>query len=254
MQNIKCPYCDKQTFTNWNSVIKHTSKCALNTKEFAIVEDIGPIHYTAFISSDFKSKYPTISTSRVTDFLKKFKKHKLIDKSFELGIKYSKEEIIRLLKVFYYTEGRLPTTRDWLRKNDIYPDFSTVIYHFGSWNAAIESAGFQPNLQNGFGVNTIGLDKHLYRSNAEAYFSDNFLYGKYSYIIEPKYPTPYKLYYDWYIEELDLYIELDGGCRPAIIEQKIKINNLLKRELLVLSTSTIYNKNFKLPSTNTSLC
>ena len=113
-------------------------------------------------------------------------------------------------------------------------------------NKAIEAAGFEPNIQNGFGIDTYGLDGHLYRSQAEAYFADNFLYGKYKYVVEPKYPEPHNKFYDWYIEDLNVYIELDGGLRPQVIEEKIEINKNLGRKLLVYTTEQIYKLNNKI--------
>ena len=87
-------------------------------------------------------------------------------------------------------------------------------------------------------------DNKLYRSNAEVYFVTKYLFNKIDYIIEPNYPKPYnKKRYDWYIPSLDLYIELDGGCRPEAISEKIEINKILGRQLLLIQTKDIYNKN-----------
>lgn len=154
---------------------------------------------------------------------------------------FSKKGIILAIQEFYILNNRIPTTRDFIA-DDKYPVSSTVKEMFGSWNAAIEAAGFVPNIQSGYGVNTYGLDKHLYRSRAEAYFSDKYLYNLYDYIIELPYPSPYNKYYDWYIPNLELYIELDGGIRPETTKNKIEINKILNRNCVFISTSDIYDK------------
>ena len=58
--------------------------------------------------------------------------------------------------------------------------------------------------------------------------------------MEPKYPKPYHKYYDWYIPELGLYIELDGGIRPQVTEEKVNINKILKRTCLFIPITEIY--------------
>lgn len=154
---------------------------------------------------------------------------------------FSKKGIVLAIQEFYIINNRIPSTRDFMN-NSRYPSNSIVKNTFGSWNNAIEAAGFIPNIQNGYGINTYGLDKHLYRSRAEAYFADKYLYNLYNYDIETPYPATYNKYYDWYIPSLDLYIELDGGCRPEITKDKIEINKILTRNCLFISTSDIYNK------------
>lgn len=150
---------------------------------------------------------------------------------------YTKDTIIESICRFYATNQRIPTTKDFAKDSD-YPSYKTVQNHFKYWNAAIEAAGFEPNIQSGFGTNTYGLDGILYRSQAEAYFADNFLFNKHEYAVEPKYPDSNWLY-DWYVKDLDLYIELDGGLRPERIKEKIELNKRLRRKLLVIPISTL---------------
>jgi hypothetical protein len=147
---------------------------------------------------------------------------------------YSKEILISKILDYIADTGNLPTIRGFKYS-------STCIRHFGSLNKAIEAAGFEPNIQNGFGVDTYGLDGHLYRSQAEAYFADNFLFGNYDYTVEPKYPYPHNKFYDWYVKELDLYIELDGGLRPETTKEKIEINKQLNRNCIFYNTYKIYS-------------
>jgi len=238
----KCPYCGTDSyaksskksgkFESWKSVINHTSNCVRNNKSYSIDITYGPIPIKEIINTsvaELRRKYPNIT------FKNKFKSNP-IDKSRRLD--YSAEEIIELIRLFVTTNGKIPEYRDFSFKNG-YTSAEAVKYHFGSWNKGIEAAGFTPNTQSGYGIRTHGLDNHLYRSQAEAYFCDNFLFNKYDYIIEPAYPEKYNKYYDWYIPSLDLYIELDGGCRPEIIKEKIQINKLLSRNCLFISINDL---------------
>lgn len=160
----------------------------------------------------------------------------------EYNIKRTDEQLLESIVNFYNKNGRVPTVKDCLKNEDM-PGANTIIRRFGSWNCAILSAGLTPNINDGFGNRCLGPDNNLYRSNAEVYFVTNFLFKKIEYIVEPKYPKPYhKKRYDWYIPHMNLYIELDGGCRPGVISEKIQINNLLGRHLLVIQTKDIYGK------------
>ena len=157
---------------------------------------------------------------------------------------WTKDSIKLTIIDFYNTFNRCPTSKDFRANTVKYPASSVIDNIYGSWNAAIEDAGFDISRYNGYGRVTKGLDGAHYRSTAEAYFSDNFLYKKYCYIIEPKYPEPYNKFYDWYIKDLNLYIELDGGLRPEIVKEKITINKLLNRTCLFINIKDIYDSTY----------
>lgn len=252
--DYKCPYCGRNSYakssrkpgkyTDWKSVVRHTSSCNKNDNSFIVTNEYGPISIEEIITTDpkkLKQRYPKTSFYDKIKHLKKLGKLTNIP-SFK--ITHTKESIISSIIDFYNTFSRLPGIRDFSSNNPSYPNHDTVKTHFGSWNAAIEAAGFIPNIQNGFGINTRGLDAHLYRSSIEAYFCDTYLFGTYEYIIEPRYPEPYYKFYDWYIPSLDLYIELDGGIRPETTKEKININNILNRKCLFLDTDSIYNRTY----------
>ena len=148
----------------------------------------------------------------------------------------NKGTIIKSIQQFYKENNRIPKTIDFI--NNKYIGYSTVIKYFNSWNKAIEAAGFKPNIKNIYGIYTKANDGIIYRSRYEAKFVNKFLFNKYKYIIEPKYPNSNKRY-DWYLPELNLYIELDGEIRPEVIKEKIEINKLLNRNLLVIKTKDI---------------
>ena len=244
---FKCPYCHQDSyaksskkkgkFESWDSVRHHLVHCKFKTGEYCIDLINGPIH----IDSIKNIKYTKCLKldSRLSDFKKCFKRRGLDSGSHVLI--YTKECLLNLIKEFYRNHNRIPQYRDF-NKNTLLPGGATYQRHFGSWNNAIKAAGFEPDINNGFGIKTIAKDGILYRSKSEAYFVDTFLYEKYDYEYEPEYDNSNK-FYDFYIKELDLYIELDGECRPPeIIEEKIQINKQENKNLLVIRTKDIYNK------------
>ena len=90
--------------------------------------------------------------------------------------------------------------------------------------------------------NAINLNEYILKV-FKATHNDLYVYDKFNYVIEPKYPEQYHKWYDWYIPSLDLYIELDGGIRPQATIEKIKINRLLHRKCLIIPTYTIKSPN-----------
>jgi len=238
-----CPYCGQDSyapsskkkgkFTNWKSISRHLSKCDKNNNSYIISDIHGPIPLEEIVNTDIRilrKKYPNTS----------FKdKLKYTNVKKDLLHPYTQQEVIDAIKIFYSIYNRIPAYREFDSPYNNYPSTPVIKRLFGTWNSAVAAAGFEPNLQNGFGVDTYGLDGHLYRSKAEAYFSDNYLHNRYKYIIEPKYPKPFLKYYDWYLTDLDIYIELDGGCRPEVIKEKISINTKLNRKVLFINTNLI---------------
>lgn len=239
----KCPYCEKK-FTEWKSIRGHIPSCKNNTGEYFISLEYGPIHYSFFIGKNAKQVnvfYPRIES--LGDIRKAFKRRGIDVGSFE--IKYSRDSLIGYIQKFYLDNNRIPQSRDFKelsKKNSSWPNERVYREVFKTWNNAIEEAGFTPNYNDGYGIRSKGLDGILYRSNYEVYFVNNYLYNQYEYVAELRYPEPYNRFYDWYIPELDLYIELDGGIRPQVIQEKIKINKELNRELWVIPTNSITSK------------
>lgn len=239
---ISCPYCGKE-FNGWISVRAHTSNCSLKTGEYYISVEHGPIHYTEFINKTVKQvriKYPNL-TGNIPDIRKGFKRNGLIIDTYRVS--FSKEQAIKEIQDFVKTNNRIPQARDFERSSKLGITYGsrTISENFGTWNQAIEASGFIADYDDGYGTRTKGLDGVLYRSAYEAYFCDMHLYGKYNYVVEPKYPEPHNKYYDWYVQELDLYIELDGGLRPETILDKIKINKTLGRKILIIDVKKLKN-------------
>lgn len=239
IDQCKCPYCSC-SFASYNRVSKHCNSCIHNTHIFYIDKIYGAIHYTEFTNKrteEVRVKYPKLSSLYIiATYFKKYN----IDINYS-NCYFSREVIISKIQEYVTLYNEIPTSKVELRKPiDNFPTLPTVLRYFTSWNSAIEASGFNSNLKRGFGTASVGLDKHSYRSKAEAYFADTFLYSKYNYVVEPKYLNNIWLY-DWYIPELDLYIELDGGIRPWRIKEKQEFNTINKINCVYIPTSKITN-------------
>lgn len=153
---------------------------------------------------------------------------------------YSKDYMLTSIRAYVQKHKKIPTTVEFDADKD-FPSATTVVKYCGSWGQAIIDAGYTPDIGSGFGYYTKALDGHTYRSKAEAYFVNNYLFGSYTYDIEPAYPAPeQRRKYDWYIKELDVYIELDGGCRPTIVNEKRSINKHLNINCSIIPINNIY--------------
>lgn len=155
-------------------------------------------------------------------------------------VAYNKDYMLSCIKSYIHKYKKIPIQQEFDADKD-FPSSITVVKYCGSWEQAIKDAGFTPDIGSGFGYYTKSLDGHIYRSKAEAYFADNYLFGKYSYDIEPNYPAPeQRRKYDWYVWELSIYIELDGKCRPNITAQKMQINKDLSINCAIIPIKHIY--------------
>lgn len=237
------------TFKKYNVITENIYKynkndCINAAKEFFKQNGKLPI------AKDFKvtkGKHPSLSV--ITNLFGTWNNF-LLESGFEpnrlASIPYtdcSENGIIQAIKSFFNIHNRIPSYKDFSKSSGKYPAPSTVEQIFGSWNKAIEASGFMPK-NNTYGTLTKALDGHVYRSRAEAYFTDKYLYGKYDYVIESAYPEPHNKYYDWYIPSIDLHIELDGGIRPMVILDKMIINKELARKCLFIPIVDIYKPEF----------
>lgn len=114
------------------------------------------------------------------------------------------------------------------------PSPRTINKLFGSWTEALQASGLPTqHTAPGRGRPTQASDGVTYRSQFEARFVDQFLAGRYVYEYECPYPNGQWLY-DFYVPALDLYIELDGGLRPARMQEKCELNQRMNRRFLVV--------------------
>lgn len=232
----------RRLFGSWNAAIEEAG-LSINRKSFYTKEECIKAIQNFYdensrlpISTDFENNKNYPSDSAVRNLFGSWNKG-LSEAGFTI-FNHTKESCIESIKNFYNENKRIPLANDF-RENLKYPNVKTVQKLCGSWNNAIEEAGFIPVYSNQFGNRIKAKDGVLYRSWYETYFVDNYLFEKEKYFYEVKYPEPHNKYYDFYLPEKDLYIEIDGGLRPQVIQEKIKINKELNRNLLVISTNKI---------------
>ena len=82
-----------------------------------------------------------------------------------------------------------------------------------------------------YGKQTYGKDEILYRSMFEAKFADKFLYEQYTYEYEKPYNDGTKRTCDFYVKELDLWIE----CAWGETSQKYVYQKVLKFFYVILT-------------------
>jgi hypothetical protein len=60
------------------------------------------------------------------------------------AVRWSRETTVAALRVWAESWGRSPSLEQWRRASPAHPSAATVRRLFGSWNAAVEEAGFVP--------------------------------------------------------------------------------------------------------------
>lgn len=250
--NSNYPSCSlvQKTFGSWNKGLEEAGLDLYNSKiwDAESILNCIKLFYDENGRSpkqrDFQKniKYPNVTT--VQNYFGSWNKA-LIMAGMPLNNNFiwSKETIIKAIQDFYKKHNRIPTARDFVG-NIEYPGKTTIATHFITFNKAIEASGFTPNVNSGYGTPTKSKDNNTYLSHLEAYFVDNYLFEKYNYIYEPKYNNGWK--YDFYLPELDLYIELTGGLRPERFQEKIEFNKLFNINCVAIKSSDVYKKDFNL--------
>ena len=61
-----------------------------------------------------------------------------------LGFRWTPETVVYAIQLWHRQYSRLPRTSDWEQAGENNPSRQTVMRVFGSWNAAMEAAGFKP--------------------------------------------------------------------------------------------------------------
>ncbi|HCG98485.1 MAG: hypothetical protein A2074_04905 [Candidatus Aquicultor primus] len=121
------------------------------------------------------------------------------------GRAFSKEKILRLIRGFVDKQGRIPTQVEFSHKRG-WLNPSTVVGHFGSWNKAIEEAGFLSNSAS-IGYVCFAKDGHLCRSYSELLIDDWLTDNGVRHDKEVKYPGS-RLVADWKVG--NMFIEYLG--------------------------------------------
>lgn len=141
---------------------------------------------------------------------------------------YSKNKLISIIQSFYSEYTRIPTYKEF-EKDVKYPHPHNYKHHFGSWNQAIEIAGFESNKRL-LGYVVTAKDGHICHSFAELMIDDYLFEKGIDHVKEVKYPGSKKKA-DWLVG--NTYIEYFGldTERDNYISNKYRIKILEKRKL-----------------------
>lgn len=60
------------------------------------------------------------------------------------GFRWTRETIVYAINLWHRKHSRTPFTSEWDQAGENHPSRQTVARVFGSWNAAMEEAGFTP--------------------------------------------------------------------------------------------------------------
>lgn len=162
------------------------------------------------------------------------------------GRAFSKEKILSVIKDFVERQGRIPTQVEFSRKKG-WLNPSTVVDYFGSWNKAIEEAGFSSNSAS-MGCVCFAKDDHMCRSYSELLIDDWLADKGIKHEKEVRYPGS-RLVADWkvgntFIEYLGIDMQRDNAISRNYIqtlERKRKICSALGVKLLELRPIDLNN-------------
>jgi hypothetical protein len=69
---------------------------------------------------------------------------RLVQSEASAAVRWSRETTLAALHAWAETRGRSPSLEQWRRASAAHPSAATVRRLFGSWNAAVSAAGFEP--------------------------------------------------------------------------------------------------------------
>ncbi len=157
--------------------------------------------------------------------------------------KYTKEEIVKMVKEFWNKNNRVPAKREM-------PEIIGCAHHmFGSWNKAVETAGLQPNCSHDHRMykrtRTKAKDGHICDSVSEALI-DNWLTEKnIPHDKNAHYPNSKHLA-DWSIKN-GVFIEYFGLAKDSprydkSIKEKLKLCKESNIKLIAIYPKDLYPK------------
>ncbi len=153
--------------------------------------------------------------------------------------KYTKEIVIKIISDFFIKNGRIPL------KREMYGCYKVARKFFGTWNKAIEVAGFEPNPVM-FSKKYFANDGHKCDSLAEKIIDDYLYARKIKHIRSFPYPGDKKFTVDFKIG--DCWVEffgLSGQLKryDELILQKLELVGKYKLKLIKLYLSDLFPKN-----------
>jgi hypothetical protein len=160
---------------------------------------------------------------------------------------YSKEQLKAIIKEFCEENGRIPLHEEF-NSSPRYPKPDTYRVAFGSWNRAIEEAGFNPN-GSSWGFVSLAKDGHKCHSLAEKIIDDWLTEHFINHENEVFYPDSLRRS-DWkigdiYIEYLGVSLISNHNYYKSLIEKR-KLCARLNLTLLELYPEDLQNLEKKL--------
>jgi hypothetical protein len=68
---------------------------------------------------------------------------RLVRSETSVAVRWSRETTLAALHAWAESRGRPPSLEQWRRASPAHPSAATVRRLFGTWNAAVEAAGFE---------------------------------------------------------------------------------------------------------------
>lgn len=152
---------------------------------------------------------------------------------------YTTESVIFLIQLFSRQHGRIPIRNEMGGLNRLARRF------FGTWNKAIEAAGYDPNPVM-FAKHYLAKDGHKCDSMAEKIVDDWLYERKIEHHVHVPYPWNNGMKCDFFVG--DTWIEifgLEGNVKryDVLKKEKLKLVKQYKLKLLRLSLKDVYSKN-----------
>ncbi len=246
LKNKKCPYCNYES-SDWKSVRAHTSKCNNSTHTYYISLILGPIDLKQLENKNWlqiKEMYPLLSSEDLKSL-----SYRLRKLGFSTKVVWTEDTAKQAIIDWVNTYNKVPTSRDTYNNPQI-PSDQWVKQNYSSWTTFIERCGYTP-CSSSYG-NTVKYKNLTLRSNFEYYFVSMYLDNKYNYIYEQPYPSSNRIC-DFYLTDYNVFIELAGGLRPEVIQEKIKFCLDKSLKLIVLYPKQVYKRDFCLENILTKL-
>lgn len=156
--------------------------------------------------------------------------------------KYTKEEIVKIIRKYHKETGRIPAKREILEVS------YKSIHLFGSWNKVILAAGLKPNRSHDNRmykrINTKALDGHLCDSVSEALIDNWLTRNNISHERDVSYPnTNHKA--DWGINGNKIFVEYFGLAKDSprydrSVRKKKKLCEKFKIKLIEIYPKDLY--------------
>lgn len=154
-------------------------------------------------------------------------------------VMYTKEKILEEIKHFYRTNNRIPTKLEFMR---MYKRSRLI---FGTWNKAIEAAGYEPNPQM-FSRKHMAKDGHKCDSLAEKIIDDWLFKRKIKHELHYPYPGKDGFTADFKVGKYWIeFFGLSGQLKryDELKKRKIRLANQYNLHLIELYQSDLFPRN-----------